>query len=70
MCTPYLTGFLQVPQKHNEPLELRLSDLDFKSEDGGKFQYWQDTETELIEEGWYLGVHRSQDNQTECALGR
>ncbi|EFR03314.1 hypothetical protein MGYG_06313 [Nannizzia gypsea CBS 118893] len=64
------TMFVKVPRKHNEPFELRLGDLDFKSEDGGKLQYWQDTETELIEEGWYLGAHRSQGKNTECALGR
>ncbi|KAM5441170.1 Inositol-pentakisphosphate 2-kinase [Microsporum ferrugineum] len=61
------TMFVKVPHKHDEPFELRLGDLDFKSEDGGKLQYWQDIETELIEGGWYLGTHRGQQN-SECAV--
>ncbi|KAF3483621.1 uncharacterized protein GIQ15_02945 [Arthroderma uncinatum] len=61
------TMFVKVPHKPNEPFELRLGDLDFKSEDGGKLQYWQDTETRLIEEGWYLGVHKGQGG-SECVV--
>ncbi|KAK2877780.1 hypothetical protein FQN49_001207 [Arthroderma sp. PD_2] len=63
------TMFVKVPHRLDEPFELRLGDLDFKSEDGGKLQYWQDTETKLIEGGWYLGVHKGQEG-SECAVQR
>ncbi|OJD28069.1 hypothetical protein ACJ73_00525 [Blastomyces percursus] len=61
------TMFVRVPHDEHEPLEARLGDLDFKSGIGGKLQYWRVTESRLIEDGWYRGIHQDQ-GPSECSL--
>ncbi|PGH04142.1 hypothetical protein GX51_03649 [Blastomyces parvus] len=61
------TMFVRVPHDELEPLEARLGDLDFKSGIGGKLQYWRETESRLIEDGWYRGTHQDQ-GPSECSL--
>lgn len=46
---------------NNDDIEARLGDLDLKSPDGDKMQYWRDTEMSLITEGWYAGQGSLQD---------
>ena len=33
--------------------DVRIADLDLKSKDGGKLEYWTEIERRLIDEGWY-----------------
>ncbi|PGH29327.1 hypothetical protein GX50_07936 [[Emmonsia] crescens] len=61
------TMFVKVPRDELAPLEARLGDLDFKSGIGGKLQYWRQTETRLIEDGWYNGNRKDQEF-SECSL--
>ncbi|KAG5292616.1 inositol-pentakisphosphate 2-kinase [Histoplasma ohiense] len=61
------TMFVKVPLDELQPLEARLGDLDFKSGIGGKLQYWRETESRLIEDGWYSGTHPDQKS-SECSL--
>ncbi|KAK2740632.1 Inositol-pentakisphosphate 2-kinase [Myotisia sp. PD_48] len=61
------TMYVKVPQDPTESLEIRLGDLDLKTGGGGKLAYWKDTETRLIQEGWYSGTQKSQEAK-DCAL--
>jgi len=45
-----------VPQKESEPVEARIGDLDMKSPEGGKADYWRALERSLIDGGWYTGT--------------
>ncbi|KAL1967339.1 hypothetical protein VTN77DRAFT_3385 [Rasamsonia byssochlamydoides] len=61
------TMFIKMPPDENQPVEVRLGDLDLKSAAGGKAQYWLDIENQLIQEGWYTG-EKSCQSHNECAL--
>lgn len=56
---------MQLPFDERRPVEVRLGDLDLKTGDGGKAQYWRELETRLIREGWYAGIK----GHSDCALG-
>ncbi|KAA6411378.1 MAG: hypothetical protein FRX48_04658 [Lasallia pustulata] len=47
------TMFVVVPSQGYGDVYARLSDLDWKSPDGGKAEYWLDIERRLIEGAWY-----------------
>lgn len=38
-----------------EKVECGIADLDMKTGEAGKREYWRETERNLVEEGWYLG---------------
>lgn len=57
----------QIPHDEKSATEIRLGDLDLKTGDGGKAEYWLDLETQLIDEDWYLGSNSGQE-LSECAL--
>jgi inositol-pentakisphosphate 2-kinase len=50
-----LTVFLRVDMDVDGAVECGVGDLDMKTMEGGKREYWMDTERGLIEEGWYDG---------------
>lgn len=61
----------QVPLDGEGDIEARLGDLDFKSPDKGKWDYWRDLETRLIDEGWYTGREKAEVEQDElCILSK
>jgi inositol-pentakisphosphate 2-kinase len=66
------TVFVRFPENAEDDqcgIEARIGDLDLKSSD--KAQYWKDTETALIEEGWYTGTEKEEDHQPlTCQLSR
>lgn len=37
-------------------MEARLGDLDLKSPNEGKAEYWRSFERRLMDEGWYTGT--------------
>ncbi|KZF21739.1 hypothetical protein L228DRAFT_283869 [Xylona heveae TC161] len=47
------TLFLKVSADDEIPIEARIGDLDLKSPDQGKADYWRSLERALIEQGWY-----------------
>ena len=49
------------PAESGGKVEARLGDLDLKSR--VKKEYWQRSELELIEEGWYEGKESTDDRQ-------
>ncbi|KAI4205593.1 MAG: hypothetical protein LQ350_000372 [Teloschistes chrysophthalmus] len=55
------TFFLKIPNQDNSKacIEARLGDLDLKTPDGNKAQYWKDIEQQLINEGWYTGTENT-----------
>jgi inositol-pentakisphosphate 2-kinase len=52
-----LTVFLRVDMDGG--VECGIGDLDLKTKEGGKENYWRNTERKLIEEGWYEGEEGS-----------
>ncbi|KAF8242569.1 hypothetical protein K440DRAFT_648161 [Wilcoxina mikolae CBS 423.85] len=50
-----LTVFLRVDMDVDPGVECGVGDLDMKTKEGGKEEYWRATEKTLIEEGWYYG---------------
>ncbi|KAL8807825.1 MAG: hypothetical protein Q9182_000474 [Xanthomendoza sp. 2 TL-2023] len=55
------TVFLKIPNQDEAPgalIEARLGDLDLKTPDGGKSEYWRETEKQLIEEGCLESIVR------------
>ncbi|KAI9706430.1 MAG: Inositol-pentakisphosphate 2-kinase [Candelina mexicana] len=57
------TLYLKMRQAGQGPIEARLGDLDLKSPDEGKAEYWRAVEKELIDGGWYTGTE--DDPQTD-----
>jgi inositol-pentakisphosphate 2-kinase len=44
-----------------------MGDLDVKSPENGKVEYWRALEKGLIDEGWYTGLEKDpQPDQTWC----
>ncbi|KAI9723262.1 MAG: hypothetical protein M1812_001144 [Candelaria pacifica] len=67
-CTLYLR---QIPQAGQGPIDARLGDLDLKSPEEGKAEYWRAVEQELIDGGWYTGTENDpQANRSWCDLTR
>ena len=60
----------QVPVSSLEPIEARLGDLDLKSVDGGKGQYWLTLERNLINGGWYISTEKHTTQRNKCLLAR
>ncbi|KAI9844745.1 MAG: Inositol-pentakisphosphate 2-kinase [Sclerophora amabilis] len=57
----------------DDTIEARIGDLDLKTPDEGKEDYWRALETSLIEEGWYTATEsgaKSSDHDEVCALSR
>jgi len=47
---------------------MRIGDLDMKSPEGGKTDYWKALERNLIDGGWYTGTEKNlQSDQIWCA---
>jgi inositol-pentakisphosphate 2-kinase len=56
-----------VSREESEPIDARIGDLDMKSPDGGKADYWKAQEKSLIDGGWYTGTEEVlQPDQTWC----
>ncbi|KAL8674834.1 MAG: hypothetical protein Q9168_000815 [Polycauliona sp. 1 TL-2023] len=56
------TFFLKIPnqeESNGARIEARLGDLDLKTPDGGKADYWRETERQLIDEGWYTATEKT-----------
>ncbi|KAL9001497.1 MAG: hypothetical protein Q9169_000072 [Polycauliona sp. 2 TL-2023] len=56
------TFFLKIPNQNEQDgarIEARLGDLDLKTPDGGKEDYWRETERQLINEGWYTATEKT-----------
>ncbi|KAL8778837.1 MAG: hypothetical protein Q9213_007229 [Squamulea squamosa] len=56
------TFFLKIPNQYEKAgarIEARLGDLDLKTPDGGKAEYWRETEQQLINEGWYTATEKT-----------
>ncbi|KAL8732082.1 MAG: hypothetical protein Q9166_003036 [cf. Caloplaca sp. 2 TL-2023] len=63
------TFFLKIPnreEKSNARIEARLGDLDLKTPDGGKGQYWKEVEQQLIDEGWYTATEKTPAPEGRC----
>ncbi|KAH0558571.1 hypothetical protein GP486_004778 [Trichoglossum hirsutum] len=59
--------YVKVPKEEGGSIEARIGDLDIKSPDNGKAEYWRALESGLIDEGWYTGVEKDpQPDQTWC----
>ena len=60
---------LQIPNRKDKDgahIEARLGDLDLKTPDGGKGDYWRETEQQLIDEGWYTGTETTPAPKGRC----
>ncbi|KAL8934489.1 MAG: hypothetical protein Q9216_005889 [Gyalolechia sp. 2 TL-2023] len=70
------TLFLKIPNQEGTKaqIEARLGDLDLKTPDGNKAEYWRKTEQQLIDEGWYTATERDTLSKAEddpvCLLSR
>ena len=63
------TLFLRVPRSGQGNIEARFGDLDLKTPNGGKAEYWKRLENKLIDEGWYTGTEeRPNPNGNSCLL--
>ncbi|KAL8646190.1 MAG: hypothetical protein Q9226_006973 [Calogaya cf. arnoldii] len=63
------TFFLKIPnreEKEGARIEARLGDLDLKTPDGGKGDYWRNTEQQLIDEGWYTATEKTPAPKGRC----
>ncbi|KAL8810691.1 MAG: hypothetical protein Q9223_002167 [Gallowayella weberi] len=63
------TVFLKIPYRDEEQgalIEARLGDLDLKTPDGGKSDYWKETEKQLIDEGWYTATEQTPAPKGRC----
>ncbi|KAI4220514.1 MAG: hypothetical protein L6R36_007569 [Xanthoria steineri] len=63
------TFFLKIPNqddKGSARIEARLGDLDLKTPDGGKGEYWKKTEQQLIDEGWYTATEKTPAPKGRC----
>ncbi|KAL8833507.1 MAG: hypothetical protein Q9170_004224 [Blastenia crenularia] len=52
------TLFLKIPNRDDSEarIQARLGDLDLKTPNGNKAEYWRQTEQQLIDEGWYTAT--------------
>ncbi|MCJ1297675.1 Inositol-pentakisphosphate 2-kinase [Hypocenomyce scalaris] len=57
------TMFVVVPSPGYGSVQARLGDLDWKSPDGKKAEYWLETERRLINEGWYMGTEEKSSSR-------
>ncbi|KAL8829137.1 MAG: hypothetical protein Q9191_002188 [Dirinaria sp. TL-2023a] len=68
------TLFLKIPRSPTAgpaDVDARLGDLDQKSSEGGKAEYWVNTERRLIDEGWYTHEEEECGNHENlCYLAR
>jgi inositol-pentakisphosphate 2-kinase len=56
-----------VPREESKPIDACIGDLDMKSPEGGKADYWKALERSLIDGGWYTGTEEDlQPDQTWC----
>ncbi|KAI4113410.1 MAG: hypothetical protein LQ345_005603 [Seirophora villosa] len=55
------TMFLKIPTSDSAKvqIEARLGDLDLKTPNGNKAEYWKQTEQQLINEGWYTATEKT-----------
>ncbi|KAI4255804.1 MAG: hypothetical protein L6R35_007510 [Caloplaca aegaea] len=55
------TMFLKIPNRDSAEaqIEARLGDLDLKTPDGNKAEYWKQTEQQLIDDGWYTATKKT-----------
>ncbi|KAL9017103.1 MAG: hypothetical protein Q9185_005563 [Variospora sp. 1 TL-2023] len=55
------TMFLKIPNRDSAEaqIEARLGDLDLKTPDGNKAEYWKQTEQQLIDDGWYTATEKT-----------
>ncbi|KAL8908578.1 MAG: hypothetical protein Q9171_005375 [Xanthocarpia ochracea] len=63
------TFFLKIPNQYEKSgvrIEARLGDLDLKTPDGGKGDYWRETEQQLINEGWYTATEKTPAPKERC----
>ncbi|KAL8702616.1 MAG: hypothetical protein Q9201_004222 [Fulgogasparrea decipioides] len=62
------TFFLKIPNQDpsNVGVEARLGDLDLKTPDGNKAEYWRETEQQLIDEGWYTKTEKVPGPKASC----
>ncbi|KAI4186046.1 MAG: hypothetical protein L6R41_003747 [Letrouitia leprolyta] len=53
-----LTTILKIPnhEGNEAKIETRLGDLDLKTPEGNKAEYWRETEQQLIDGGWYTAT--------------
>lgn len=50
-------------------IEARLGDLDLKTSNGKKAEYWRSLERRLIDEGWYKATEKGEAAQENfCQL--
>ncbi|KAL8721023.1 MAG: hypothetical protein Q9181_007799 [Wetmoreana brouardii] len=63
-----LTHSRQIPDRdHSDArVEARLGDLDLKTLDGNKADYWRETEQQLIDEGWYTKTEKVPGPKASC----
>ncbi|KAL8935591.1 MAG: hypothetical protein Q9211_004619 [Gyalolechia sp. 1 TL-2023] len=70
------TLFLKIPyyEGTGAQIEARLGDLDLKTPDGNKAEYWRQIEQQLIDEGWYTATEHKTSTKAEddpvCLLSR
>lgn len=57
-----LTVFLRV-DLDAEGVEARIGDLDLKTGEGGKWEYWEGVERSLMEGGWYGGTEEGAEEK-------
>lgn len=62
------TLFIDVPAEDAKAVEARIADLDLKSPDAGKLEYWRVLERRLVEEGWYRHGERQPRQLNHCLL--
>ncbi|KAL8690799.1 MAG: hypothetical protein Q9218_003848 [Villophora microphyllina] len=62
------TFFLKIPNQDNSKarIEARLGDLDLKTPNGNKAEYWKETERQLIDEGWYTATGKMPAPEGSC----
>lgn len=70
------TLFLKIPnhEGNEAKIEARLGDLDLKTPEGNKAEYWRQTEQQLIDEGWYTATEQKPRTEVRddpvCLLSR
>lgn len=59
---------MKIPPSESIPIDMRLGDVDLKTPQGGKAEYWRAIERSLIDEGWYTGTEDDpESDKTWCA---